>query len=192
MKRQEWNFFGGNNFQQRLHTCLTPAAVLGLIWISYKLHEYLNFSTAQAYVKQKEWCSSVTVCCCHVDSAWNRMWGCGLCWQGVSKGLSSFPSHVLAAGGHILDPLVFHKTRGKAVETHTGCLPGWEILHWIHKDDFGKKILSLFCPLPEGFFIPLLQCSGNRKLLLFKSSPFKSKKWHLDILLKEISAHRII
>lgn len=177
MKRQELNFSEEITSQQRLHTCLTPVAVLWLIWINYKCHEYLNFGTSQAFFRQKEWFSSVTVCCCQVDSRWNRGWG--LC-----KVLSSVPSHVLAAGGHILDPLVCHKTKGKAVETRPGCLPVWEILHWIHNHDFGKKILALFCPLPEGFFIPLPQCSGNRELLKFKSLSFKSKKWHLGILLK--------
>lgn len=182
VKRQELNFPEEITSQQRLHTCVTPVAVLWLIWISYKCHEYLNFRTSQAFFRQKEWFSSITGCCCHVDSRWNRGWG--WCWQGASKVLNSFPSHVLAAGGHILDPLFCYKTKGKAVETRPGCLPAWEILHWIHNHDFGKKILALFCPLPEGFFIPLPQYSGNWELLKFKSLSFESKKWHLGILLK--------
>lgn len=160
IKRQELNFFWEITSQQRLHTCLTPVAVLRLIWISYKCHEYLNFYTAQAYFRQKEWFSSITVCCRHVDSGETGS-GTALGWQGVSKVLSSFPSHSLTAGGHILDPSVFHKTKAKAVETRTGWLPGWEVLHWIHKDDFGKKILGLLCHSPSGVSLlwRVLYCS---------------------------------
>lgn len=95
--------------------------------------------------------------------------------------LSALPCHVLAAGGHILVPLVFHKTKGNAVETHW--LPSsagdfaLNLQRRLWTEDF---VFALSCPTwvapsTEGFFSVLLpQCSENSKLLLSKSLSFKS------------------
>lgn len=148
-----------------------------------------------SYYKQKEWFGYITVCCYHMDSQWNRVWDCSLYQQGVSKVLSALPCHVLAAGGHILVPLVFHKTKGMLWK-HTGCLPVREILHWIYKDDFGQKILCLLCHVPPGLPLPLkgssLFFSHNVQKIVScyypnhcHSNPLLDvKKLHLDIPLK--------
>lgn len=148
MKRQELNFFGKITSQQRLHTCLTPVAVLWSIQVGCKCNEYLNLYTAEAFFRQKQWFSSITVCCCHVGSRWSRE----LCsvLTGSSRVLSSFPSHVLAAGGHILDPSVCHKTKGKAVGALPGCLPVWEICAEFSTRTLQRRFWVSFVPSLKG------------------------------------------
>lgn len=67
--------------------------------------------------------------------------------------LSTLPRHVLAAGGRVLGPLGFHKTKGNAVEAHW--LPSTVGDFALSlQEDFGKKILRLLCHVPPGLPLP--------------------------------------